>query len=391
MLRYLLIGLLPLQLLSQWQLSEEAQIRVLTCGPGTEELYAAFGHSAVRVKDPVSGLDLVYNYGVFDFDQPNFYLNFTRGHLLYQLAVQDYDGFLRQYRAEGRYVHEQVLNLRAARQQAYFDFLQINALPANRTYNYDYFYDNCATRIRDGLEAVLGDSLRLDTNYVERQESFREACDRYLTRQPWGDLGIDLCLGTPMDKQMSDREYMFLPDYIEKGFAAARVLTAHGHKPLVKETIVTVRGEKQAEYEGLRPLLAGWGLLGVGLLVTLLGRRWPRISRVWDGISFPLVGLLGWLLSLLWGATDHAAAAENYNILWALPLHFPLALWCWRAKMPGWLRKYFRGVTVWYGLVVLGWFFFPQTLHPALFPLALLLGLRAAVRGGVFLPSRFKR
>ncbi|MDR9442562.1 MAG: DUF4105 domain-containing protein [Schleiferiaceae bacterium] len=391
MLRYLLVCLLPLQLLGQWQLSEEAEIRVLTCGPAEDELYSAFGHSAVRVKDPVSGLDLVYNYGVFDFDQPNFYLNFTRGHLRYQLAVQAYDGFLRQYRAEGRYVHEQVLNLSAARQQAYFDFLQVNALPANRTYNYDYFYDNCATRIRDGLKAVLGDSLRFDTNYVERQESFREACDRYLTRQPWGDLGIDLCLGMPMDKQMSDKEYMFLPDYIEKGFEAARLLTARGHKPLVKDTEVTVRGEKQADFSGQSPLMAGWGLLVMGLVVTLLGKRWPRISRIWDGLSFPLVGLLGWLLLLLWLATDHAAAAENFNILWAVPLHFPLALWGWRSNMPTWLRGYFRAVTWWYGLVVLGWFFFPQALHPALFPLALLLGLRAAVRGGLLLPSRSKR
>lgn len=383
MRKFLALCLLPLQMLGQWQLSEEGEIRVLTCGPGAEELYSAFGHSAVRVKDPKTGLDLVYNYGVFDFDQPNFYFNFTRGHLRYLLAVQDYDGFLRQYRQDGRFVHEQVLNLSPAQEQAYFNFLQINALPANRTYSYDYFYDNCATRIRDGLKAALGDTLRYDSNYVQREESFREACDRYLRHMPWGDLGIDLCLGLPMDKEMSDWEYMFLPDYIEKAFNAARLLTPTGHKPLVKETVVTVPATPLPAYQGLTPLVVGWALLGVALLLSVWARWKPAVTRGWDGVLFPLVGLLGWLLLLLWVATDHAAAAWNYNLVWAVPLHFPLALWCWRHRTPDWLRGYFRVMTWWYGLIVVGWFFFPQDLHEALFPVALMLGLRSAIRGGL--------
>ncbi|MDQ2656263.1 MAG: DUF4105 domain-containing protein, partial [Bacteroidota bacterium] len=146
----------------QIKLSEQAEISVLTLGPSQEEVFTAFGHSAFRVHDPANGIDAAFNYGVFDFNQPYFYLNFARGNNLYMLGVMDYPHFATAYQYDNRYIHEQVLNLTQERKQKLFDFLQWNARPENRSYFYDYFYDNCATKIPEVIKQVFGDDVVFD-------------------------------------------------------------------------------------------------------------------------------------------------------------------------------------------------------------------------------------
>ncbi len=364
--------------LAQWQLSPQAQISVITCGPGQNELYSAFGHSAVRVHDPKTGFDLLYNYGVFDFDQPNFYLNFTKGNLLYKLAVTDYSRFVRSYTSEGRFVHEQILNLSPWQKQAYFNFLQVNALPQNATYRYDYFYDNCATRIRDGLLQVLGDTLHFDSSYVEAKHSIRELCDLYLSQQPWGDLGIDICLGLPMDKKASAFEYMFLPDYLEKGIASATLKTAEGTKPLVAQRQVTFAGKPQDQKSTVTPTLVFLVLLAVVLALSIRQYRKKSYRPLPDFLLFLSVGLVGLLLFILWFFTDHAAAARNLNLLWALPFHLFLAFLLFSDRARKRSRLLFLIGSFWHGAVAVAWFMFPQDLHLALFFLNLILALRTA-------------
>ncbi|MEQ8424477.1 MAG: DUF4105 domain-containing protein, partial [Cyclobacteriaceae bacterium] len=173
------------------QLSENAHIGVITCAPDQGELYSAFGHSAIRVYDPANGIDFAYNYGVFDFNQPNFYLNFTRGHLLYKLAVQSYPRFREVYLYYNRWVHEQVIDLNQEQKQKIFDYLQTNARPENQEYLYDYFYNNCATKIRDVFKEVLQDEITFDGSFITTDYTIRNLTDLYLKDQPWGDLGID--------------------------------------------------------------------------------------------------------------------------------------------------------------------------------------------------------
>src|SRR5688500_7144291 len=208
---------------AQVQLSEQAEISVLTLGPWQGEVFTAFGHSAFRVHDPVNAIDAAYNYGVFDFNPPIFYLNFARGHNLYKLGVMDYRGFEYSYIYYNRYIHQQVLNLRPGEKQKLFDFLQWNALPENQEYLYDYFYDNCATKIPEVMLTVFGDSVVFDGSYITKRNSFRELTDIYLKEQPWGDLGIDIGLGLPTDKIATPYEHMFLPDFVESGFAHASI------------------------------------------------------------------------------------------------------------------------------------------------------------------------
>lgn len=363
---------------SQWQLSEEGEIHLVTCGPYQGELYSAFGHTAIRVKDPRSNIDLIYNYGVFDFNQPNFYLNFTRGYLLYSLAVNSYQGFTYAYIADNRFIHEQVLNLDKAQKQRVFNFLQWNALPENRNYLYDYFYDNCATRVRDVFTTVLEDSLVFDSTYVSESYTVRQLCDSYLGLQPWGDLGIDLCLGLPMDKTMQPYEYMFLPDYVETGFNTMQVFRDGAWQPLVKETLITYAPiPETTPSTWWNPSFLFWFVALVVALVTFMGYRRQKLALRFDVILFSVIGLLGWLLFLLWVLTDHNAAALNMNLLWALPFHLPLVFIYARGKRRM-LGPYFRIIGVFYLLLLIFWSFLPQDLHNSLIPLVLLLLIRAA-------------
>ncbi len=375
---FLLPFFLPQLLAGQWQLSPQAEIRIITGGPYQGELYSAFGHSAVRVYDPVAGLDLLYNYGVFDFEQPNFYLNFARGRLNYQLATGSYRGFIAAYRAEGRYVKEQILNLNPGQKQAYFNFLQVNALPENRTYAYDYFYDNCATRVWEGLKAALGPSLRLNSQYVATGPSIRDLCDDYLRLQPWGDVGIDLCLGLPMDKKASAYEHMFLPDYLHLAMSRAEVRDSTGWRPLVRQEVQTLAAQAQAvQGTAFRPWMAATLLLILGVGLSLWGGSRGGFNLWFDGLFFSLLGILGWLLLGLWLLTDHRAAAQNFNLLWALPLWFP-ALYLLLKN-----RKYHRlwlFAGIWYLLVLLSWLLWPQDLHLAFLPLAGLAAYRSFYR-----------
>ncbi len=232
--------------MGQIRLSDDAQISIITCGPTQEELYSAFGHSAIRVYDPNNDIDYAFNYGLFSFDQPNFYLNFARGSSFYILGAQSYPDFEYSYIYYNRSLHAQELQLTTEQKQKVFDFLLWNAKPENRSYRYDYFYDNCATRVRDAFEKVLPGEVKFDSTYITTDYSIRDLTEIYLQQQPWGDLGIDICLGLPMDKKASPYEYMFLPDYIESSFDHA---TING-SPLVK-TKTVIYEAKPEPIEGL--------------------------------------------------------------------------------------------------------------------------------------------
>ncbi len=361
---------------AQIHLSENAKVSIITCAPDQNELYAAFGHSAIRVYDPENNIDYAYNYGTFDFNQPNFYLNFTKGNLLYRLAVQSYPRFRSIYLYYNRWVHEQVLDLNQNQKQQVFDFLQWNALPENQDYLYDYFYNNCATIIRDVFVKVLGENIRFDDSHINTNYTIRELTDLYLKDQPWGDLGIDICLGLPMDKKASPYEYMFLPDYIEKAFDHASIMKETGPSPIVLETIVSDPDQAQVITHSVpHP----WVIFGVAMLLTIVisffDYKKQRPSRWLDVTMLSITGLIGWLLLLLWIATDHKAAANNFNILWAIPTNL-IAVFMLFAKRKALVTKYFGLAAALTLLVLASWPFLPQQLNVYLIPLVIALGIR---------------
>lgn len=353
-------------------LSATAEISVLTLGPYQGELYSAFGHSAMRVYDPEQNFNYVFNWGVFDFDQPNFYLNFARGKNFYMLAAHPYDLFRDYYIEKNRYIHEQTLSLTPTQKQKLFKYLLWNVQTENRSYRYDYFYDNCATRIRDVIVKVFGDSVKFDDSYITTDYSIRDLTDIYLVHQPWGDLGIDICLGLPMDKKASPYEYMFLPDYIESSFDHARI-----NDSLLVKKKVTVYESLREDYPRslIHPMNVFILIAIIALSISLWDFRRKKLSNWFDAILFSAVGLIGVLLFLLWVATDHKAAANNFNLLWALPTHIAAVIAFY--KSPIWLKKYFLITAVIAAVTLILWPVLPQKLNYFLVPLLLALCTRS--------------
>ncbi|RMF56242.1 MAG: DUF4105 domain-containing protein, partial [Calditrichaeota bacterium] len=361
-------------------LSPQSRISLLTISPG-DELYSTFGHSAIRIVDPVYHMDRVYNYGTFSFDEPWFYLKFARGQLDYQLSAYPYGYADMVYRQEKRSVVEQILGLTLKQRNDVYHFLEINYLPENRKYRYDFFFDNCATRIRDVFKTVLGDSLEYFLNPT-RKLTFRQYLDLYLKNHPFSDFGIDLGLGARADRIASPWEAMFLPDFLYESFDKATIVINGEKKPLVvkRNTLlwydVPERKQKALPY----PSIIFWMLLVFTLLLSLGNYRGiqfvRKLEKILDTLLYSSIGLLGILILLLWFATDHKVTPENWNLLWSWPTHI-LLIWMYRLhQRPRWVSTYFLVNTLIMGLVLLGWSWIPQMYHPAVLPIIFLMGYR---------------
>ncbi|MEN8799440.1 MAG: DUF4105 domain-containing protein [Flavobacteriaceae bacterium] len=322
------------------QLSPEAQISVITCGPGTE-LYTSFGHSAFRVQDPELGLDLVYNYGTFDFDAPNFYLNFAHGRPIFSLSRQQFVNFLYIYQLENRWVKEQILDLGIEEKNNLFQFLENNYLPENRDYKYDYIWENCSTKIPEVLANVLGNALVFHEDRIPNPYSFRQLMQQNLSWNSWGSLGIDIALGSVIDRVAGNQETMFLPDYVLKQMNNS----SFSNRPLVgrQRTILDLNNGKRNSLFTSSPLFWTLFLFIFCLTITYIDFRNQTRSRWLDFIILLLSGVAGLLITYLWFFSDHTAAAYNFNILWALPSNLIIAFFMTKkGPLAKWLPGYFK-------------------------------------------------
>ncbi|MFY0605593.1 MAG: DUF4105 domain-containing protein [Cyclobacteriaceae bacterium] len=358
------------------KVSEKAQFSIMTLGPYQEELYSAFGHSAIRFYDPESNIDWVYNYGVFDFDQENFFVNFALGKMLYKLGLSKYPRFRDYYISNDRFITEQRLNLTQEENQALYDFLAENYKPENKEYYYNYVYDNCATKMYDVLDAVFPGRINFDLTYTEQDKTIRDLMDDYLEYQPWGDWIIDIGLGLQIDHEASAKEYMFLPDYIEKAFANATFQRDSITVPLVLERVEVHTSSDVAPEQSMFTPFNFFVILFfvVGFFTNRDFKRNKRTKWI-DPLLFTIAGLLGWWVVFLWFGTVHLSK-DNLNILWAIPLHVPFAYMIGVKKLQPFLSKYFLIVAGWYVVLLVIWTALPQPLHMALIPLILTMILR---------------
>ncbi|NDC77855.1 MAG: DUF4105 domain-containing protein, partial [Chitinophagia bacterium] len=206
--------------------SSGLRVSLLTCSPGSE-LYSTFGHSALRIVDTAVGTDIVYNFGVFDFSDPEFYAKFVRGKLLYFLDQEAFPYFQYAYVVEGRRITEQVLRLDEGRKRSIQTFLAENLRPENRYYKYDFLFDNCTTRLRDLILGQQSSTIRTGRVLDDTTTTFREQLHTYLYRnhQYWSALGIDILLGSRIDRPMTNEQAMFLPDFLEKALDSSHDAT----------------------------------------------------------------------------------------------------------------------------------------------------------------------
>ena len=360
-------------------IGQEVEISLLTCDPG-KELYSSFGHSAIRVKQE-GGQDLVFNFGTFDFDTPNFYGKFTTGKLNYMLSLTTFDRFIFEYDYYQRAMREQVLDLNSAQKQQIIQ--ELNALydPAQRFYKYDFFFNNCATKVRDVFETVLGKQLIWNDPKEKEDKTFRNLIDEYVFPLPWADLGIDLALGSVIDRTATEREKQYLPDYMEQAFANATIEGDGPTRPLVKESKVILDFPKNPEPYGLvNPYLIFWLFAILIGALTFWGNRTHRLFNGIDIGLFGLLGLLGVLVTFLWFFTDHSATKWNWNILWAFPGHLVLAVGLLKKSREKWIQTYLLAVLILTVISLLIWVFGFQSFHPSLVPIFLVILLRANYR-----------
>ncbi|MBR3567324.1 MAG: DUF4105 domain-containing protein [Salinivirgaceae bacterium] len=344
------------------QLGERSYIEVYTCAPGNQ-LYSQFGHTAIGVFDRQRGIDQVFNYGTFSFNTPHFYLKFCAGKLLYQLTSEPFSQFVYSYERRGRQVVAQRLNLTLEQRQHLFNLLGENCLPENCDYQYDFFFDNCATRVLDMLYRAFGDSLTYNGADSAPLPTMRDCIHPYLDGSQWTKAGIDLVLGSITDRSATTRQQSFIPDKLHDYLAECQIDTL----PLVSQTRTIV--EPTIVYSRtpwyLSPMLI-FGLLLIAVILMTF-RLSATALVIFDRIYFGIIGLLGLLITLLWFATDHGATVGNLNMLWASPLFLVYIFTIGRTEKP-W-HKWLRIILLAGNCIMILGFLLPQSFNICFYPL----------------------
>ncbi len=355
-------------------LSPNAQVSLITISPGND-LYSAFGHSTIWVYDPQNQIDRVYNYGTFDFEQPGFYLNFVKGHLDYTLSVYSFEDQYLSTQQEGRGLDQQLLGLDSIQKQKLYNFLEWNALPQNAHYKYDFYLDNCSSRIRDILKNNLGEGFKYDES-IATPYSFRDWMNIFLLPHPWSSLGMNIGLGAPADKKTDYLTQMYLPLNLKLGLANAM----NSGKPFVvqdKEILYPFENNVKVNNPVLSVTMVVFAL---AMLLIFSKGRFVSVALAFDSLLFVVVTILGFVLALLWFATDHWVCAGNTDLLWANPFCIGYFLL---------LSKYRSQKFTFYiclGLVILSVFYYtigyllPEKPLFLMFPFVLALQVRVVYR-----------
>lgn len=362
---------------AQVKLSVFSEISIVTAGPGTE-LYEAFGHSAIRVKDPVLRLDLIYNYGMFDFNQPNFYTNFAKGNMIYSLARYNFKYFLASYKKDKRWLKQQVLNLNQQEKQAYFSYLQNNALPENKNYKYDPYFDNCATILRDITVSILGkENVNFKDSKTNKNLSLRHLTNNEIKWNTWGSFGLNLIAGTILDKKATTKEYMFLPDYVYATFKnSTRTLNNKSENLVKREDILLNFEEKEQQIAFFNPLLILSTVCLLVLFITYKDFKNKKRSKYLDFTVLFITGLIGFILLFLWFFSTHSTAPNNFNILWAFAPNLLISLIILKKNQPNWVHNYYKLLVFLIILIPILWVFKVQSFPIAVIPLLVLLLIR---------------
>ncbi|MDR1500483.1 MAG: DUF4105 domain-containing protein [Tannerellaceae bacterium] len=365
-----------LSLSAQIKLSDRAQISLLTCSPSEEAVFTVYGHTAIRVCDSDNGMDIVFNYGLFDFSSDNFVYRFAKGKTDYKLGVSYFENFFNEYLIRGSGMTEQALNLTAGERDRIWEALQINMLPENISYRYNFFFDNCATRPAKIIEATVdGEVIYRDK---PERKTFRELINHCMRNKPWLVFGCDLALGNPTDRVATPDETFFLPLFLEAAFDSAIIVSpGGGERPLVaaKNILLEEDGE-QAGSTVFTPMVAALVCLTLILLLTALEGR--KKTYLWaDILLFTLAGLSGAVIFFLAFVSEHPAVWPNWSVVWLHPFHllgaalFAVKRWSKAAYCYHFIN--FAALT----LMLTGWYLIPQHFNAAFFPLIVCLWIRS--------------
>ena len=314
------------------------EIWLVTYGPG-EIYWQRFGHNGIWIRDPELGLDHVFNFGFFDFEQEGFLMRFLQGRLMYFSAAQAAQSEFSQYINENRSIRAQRLNLGPEQALALTDYLVNEVQPENREYLYDYYWNNCSTRVRDSLDLALGGAVRDRYAAVDAKQDFREHTRRLTFADYWLYIGLELGLGSPVDQEISRWDEFFIPSVLADGIAPMDSPETPVVGPLVLEDVMIYSSSldeppSRAYAWWPRYLLVSVGLLAIALILIRLvpPLNSLNLSKAWLLFS----AAIGSAILFIWLFTDHEVARNNLNIL----VFNPLWLLAWSG------RRYYS-VTAW--------------------------------------------
>lgn len=300
---------------------DSVDISLLTCSPGNEA-WSLYGHSAIRLEDHLRHTDYAINYGLFDLSQHFFILRFIFGLTDYQMGLEDFDSFLAEYSEEGRGVVQQKLNLSRQEKLAIVKAIKANYEPTERTYRYNFFYDNCTTRARDIIVKHINGKVRYHANPTI-QSSYRQMVHQWNHHHRWMSFGCDLLLGVGADRKTNFEQQQFLPDSLRKDFANATVIESSGQYPLVKETSTVLMQGSQIEssdiWDALSPTVVFALLLVLTLAIAVFEYKRHRVLWLYDSLLLTLSGLAGIILFAM-VFSQHPTVRVNLQILLLNPL-----------------------------------------------------------------------
>ncbi len=317
-------------------------VYLLTMGPG-DQVWEKFGHNAIWVHDATAGSDIAYHWGLFDFADKDFIPRFAQGRMRYSMGAFDMSETIGAYRRSNRTVWAQELDLTPAQRQRLAVFLAWNIRPENRHYHYDYYRDNCSTKVRDAIDAALGGPIRTATENLASGSTFRFHTAR-LTQDDWPIYtGTMIGLGEPVDRPISAWDEMFLPVQMKNRLTSIRISRAGGSVPLVKNERVLVQATRPPEDTEVHRGMIGYLAISVvvlliGFLLWRMGGRGGRgvgalsLAAAWSLVA----GIAGTLLAGLWAFTDHLYSYRNENVLQLTPLSLVLAAFLIRLI---WVRR----------------------------------------------------
>ena len=343
------------------------KISILSIGEGPS-LVDAFGHTAIRVKDEELKNDVVFNFGVYDFNSPNFYSNFVKGRPEYKLGIQNYNNLTQNYIRQKRYIVEHQLNLDQNSTKIIIDLLveKLN----DPYYTYDYFRDNCTTRAADIVIDKTNNTFKDDKLESEAVLTYRDLIHRKINENSWAALGIDLCLGAIIDKKINTRETFFLPENL------MNYLDLY-EGDIIKRNIIYSPGSEISYRENLpSPLLINIILSLIIVAITIFNFKSNKWNKSLDSLIFLISGSIGILIIYLWFFSNHFAGAQNFNFLWAFPLNFALIFAIYKNKIPNWSIGFIKLLIIMIIVLFLHWATGVQKYNLALLPIFVALLIR---------------
>ena len=367
--------------------SDDLTVSLITCYPGSE-IYELCGHAAIRVRG--EKIDSVWNFGMFDFNQPNFIYRFVKGETDYMCVSYPFSWFMREYVERGSKVVEQDLNLSDPEINKLLDLLRFEALPENATYRYNYVKDNCATRILDRLEESTDEKVIYPDTV--RYGTFRNEMRAFHSGYPWYQFGIDLALGSGLDYPLNSREEMFVPVVMMENMG--KTYFSDG-RPMVKETRILNEGTEDAVLPPtswwLGPVFWSWVLTLLTFGVVAWDLKRGKITVAYYSVWFFLLGLAGCLISFLVFVSEHEATSPNVLIFWLNPLQFIFCVSALFRKLRSLAMAMAYYNVIASGIIMIVSPFITQSFNPAFYPLILstfALGLGYAI---IVIKTSYKR